>query len=318
MIDNYLFKTTCVRDLAWVCYSPRLLSELPDTQAELFQINSPGQSRDLENWLNELDQNPTPLLQHLADLKSPRLGIYYEALNAFYWQHFPGRQLLAQNLQVQSKRKTLGEFDLITRDQQQLYHIELAVKFYLGIPDSCEQAHSQWQQWIGPNCNDRLDIKLQRLQQHQLKLSYTEAGRQALKQWQTTPIHCALQFQGYLFYPAHRNMPHPKFIADNHLRGSWYYLEHFISALSIKSNSLWYELPKAQWLAHTVLPLQHPSLLDQHSIAQQLQNYFSVESSQHQRPLLLVELKQRQDYLVEASRCFVVADNWPWNDKLLA
>ena len=62
-----------------------------------------------------------------------KLGIYFEnALQKWIAQE-PRLALLANNLVVRSKTHTLGEFDLIVRNENWTEHWEIAVKFFLGI-----------------------------------------------------------------------------------------------------------------------------------------------------------------------------------------
>ena len=315
MSETPLFNHQAVRDLAWVCLSPGLLSALPNNNApSLLSLGDLDEHTALLSWLTELDQNPKTLHQHLNELRSPRLGIYYEALNAFFWQQYPGNQLLAQNLQVQESNKTLGEFDLITNRAGKNLHIELAVKYYLGVPDNrCKQA-SQWQQWLGPNCNDRLDIKMQRLLSHQLRLSQTKAGKACLNKHITGELSCNLQLQGYLFYPAHSTMPTPQHIGNDHLRGKWYYLDHFLTELENLNNSLWLNTPKSRWLSKVVEHTDSPDILSNTLLAQQLRAYFASSAKPAIRPLLLTRLYAQSSRCIEQERCFVVANNWPWNN----
>ncbi|MCR8923448.1 DUF1853 family protein [Dasania sp. GY-MA-18] len=304
-----------VRDLAWLCTSPPLLAQLPSSQAELNIFAH--QTQTLRAWLSALDQQPETLLQHLSQLRSPRLGIYYEALCAYFWQHYPGLQLHQQNLQVSHNGKTYGEYDLITESSCGLYHIEAAVKFYLGLPSPQQgRSSSEWEQWIGPNCNDRLDKKLKRLRDHQLQLASTAQGSAALQQQGLNPAHIspALQLQGYLFYPAHTELPAPAHSHADHLRGKWYYLSDFLQHLK-PANSYWLPLPKQLWLAPALVSAQHAQQpLNEQAIAEYLSRHFTAPShkpGKHTRPILVAKMEQQQQWQ-EHSRCFIVPDAWPW------
>ena len=59
-----------------------------------------------------------------------KLGLYFEnALQEWIAQE-PKLALLANNLVVRSKTNTLGEFDLIVRNENWTEHWEIAVKFF--------------------------------------------------------------------------------------------------------------------------------------------------------------------------------------------
>lgn len=303
------FQQQVVRDLAWRCTSAPLLASLPDDSIHIW----PQQHTQLiGNQLKELDQYPHQLLNELDQLKSTRLGLYYEALWRFYWQHYSAYQVLAHNLQITGHHHTLGAFDFLLRADTQCWHVETAVKFYLGVPGddssgSIDATASEWHQWVGPNCNDRLDIKMARLLEHQLPLSSTQAGQSALRaltaddgNWQN-----ALLMQGYFFYPAHQSMPPPRHAHDQHQRGLWWYLQDFVNAPS--TDDYWMILPRHQWLSTAQTDdinclLSHDNLVD---------NVKHWVGEMH-RPQLIAAMEKSGKTWKEKQRGFVVPDHWPW------
>lgn len=307
-----------VRDLAWCCFSAPLLKELPETEErkniEIWPALSASGTApnavdsDLE-WLRQLDENPRLLLNELAQVKSTRLGIYYETLWRFYWQQHPQWQLLAHNLQVVNNGQTLGAFDFILQKDQQYWHLETAVKFYLGIPGP-GLAASEWSHWIGPNCSDRLDIKLKRLLHHQLPLSSNPLGQQKLKlltpsftQWRS-----AMCLQGYLFYPARQLMAEPIAGHPRHGRGLWWHMQDFFQDLrkgEIHSD-YWIILARHQWLA----PGQTTDindLLRGESLIRAIEHWVG----ETQRPQLVAAVVKINGIWQEKMRGFVVPDHWP-------
>lgn len=326
------FEHQAVRDLAWSLSSPPLFDALPDVDTLILPepCHRNGTVGDqLHHWLQQLDRDPSPLLSHLQQTRSPRLGIYFEDLFSFFWRHYPNHRVVHQNLQVRQGKSTLGEFDFIACRQRQWLHIETAVKFYLGVesdePGQSPATESQWHQWIGPNCNDRLDKKLHRLLQHQLKLSYHPAGQKRLTQAgiQCQQLRTALQLQGYLFYPAHTALPPPRHSSATHLRGCWYNWRAFEELLNRQTSSVWTLLPKTNWLSPAYIRKvssdnQVPLALSSDQLAQQLSAYFHHPVTdtgavpRNQRPLLLAELATEGDIWREQARCFVVPDHWPW------
>lgn len=168
-----------VRDLAWSCFSPPLFNA-----CELSADNPPGNCHFALNaarrqWLRELDAQPEALLDYLAAANSRRLGLYFESLWQFFLRSDPQVDLLASNLPVRDGGRTLGEFDLLyfCRQRQRPVHLELALKFYLCAPGA---DGSEWHHWLGPNSRDRLDLKLQRMLDHQIRLSEQAAAREPL------------------------------------------------------------------------------------------------------------------------------------------
>mgnify|MGYP000170670062 CR=1 FL=1 len=322
------FQHQAVRDLAWCLSSPPLFDALPDVETLILPepwYRDSTVNGQLHDWLRQLDREPSPLLAHLRQARSPRLGIYFEGLFGFFWRHFPQHRVLHQNLQVKQEKTTLGEFDFIARQRQKWLHIETAVKFYLGVEPrergQSSPTESEWHQWVGPNCNDRLDKKLHRLLQHQLKLSHHPAAQVQLARLgiRVEQLQTALQLQGYLFYPAHTPLPPPHHSSAAHLRGLWYYWRDFRELLTRLSPCDWILLPKSNWLSPARITTgsddnQTPRILSAEQICKQLADYFdSSVTPTRQRPLLLAKIAAEDDIWWERERCFVVPDHWPWN-----
>ena len=347
-IDYLGFQHQAVRELAWSLTSPPLFQDLPG-----FSGPKPCQvdPRQLLAWLQALDANPAPLLEHLTRLRSPRLGIYFEGLIDFFWRYYPGHECLAKNLQIngtfikgtcikgtspERQKSTIGELDFVVRralapssgtaetndaKTSETLHIETAVKFYLGVDvqdntNSPDDDGSEWSQWIGPNCNDRLDKKLDRLLQHQLPLSQSAHAAAPLREQGVTPadVKPCLQLQGYLFYPTRYSIAAPKYSNPAHLRSEWFYLSDFTKHLGQRQNSHWSALQKTDWLVPASLPRQS-ALMSSAQMVTHLRS--TMGDSTRPRPLLLAEMTKKTDalperYWQETRRCFVVPDQWPY------
>lgn len=304
-----------VRDLAWCCFSPPLLQELPDSDASIWHTNDP--ERDLM-WLKALDRHPEPLLTQLASTKSTRLGLYYENLWHFYWQQHPNIKLLAHNLPVyfptQGERRgvTQGAFDFLLHADAHYWHLEAAVKFYLGAPEHVQAdqlSASAWHRWIGPRANDRLDIKLKRLIQHQLPLSTQQNALPELQALtgQTRAWQRALLLQGYFFYPAMQTIAAPLANNPKHLRGNWWYLTDF---LATNFPGYWLPLAREQWLSPAQTNDLH-ALYSGVGLRQLVQDWVGEK----QRPLLLAAVKKSGNKWLEQTRSFIVPDYWPATER---
>lgn len=79
--------------------------------------------------------------------------------------------ILYENLQILDNGKTIGELDAIIRNENtgKLTHIEIAYKFYLLDPSISDNPIKNW---IGPNRNDTLFQKLEKLKTQQFPLLY--------------------------------------------------------------------------------------------------------------------------------------------------
>lgn len=301
-------QTQAVRDLAWCCFSAPLMEELPGSDA----VNLPIDRSQLWRWLTDLDQNPAPLIEQIAAIKSTRLGIYYETLWHFYFSAQFEWELLHHNLQVQREGVTLGAFDFLCRRGSEYWHIETAVKFYLCNTQNKEEAEN-WHHWIGPNSGDRLDLKLSHLRQHQLPLHQTIEARAQLRNLYPD-VHewkAGLCVQGYLFSPAPSQF-HPAFSNKDHGKGYWWYLQDFLNQQYEDTDTLWIILERQHWLA-PIHKKNDGTLISSAELAQQLK--YQIEKMK--RPLLIAALQKEAStqYWKEKWRGFIVSNNWPYDSK---
>src|SRR5690606_2117149 len=159
-------RTPAVRDLSWALLSPPLLGETTKVQRHPLQASRwAGQPQRLADWFMQHDRDAGALLAWLAETPARRLGLYYERLWQFALHAAPDVEVVAANLPIRHNGHTLGELDLLLRDDEGEHHLELAVKFYLGT-NGCDAAD-----WLGPGSHDRLDLKLSHLAHHQLPRS---------------------------------------------------------------------------------------------------------------------------------------------------
>lgn len=129
-------------------------------------------------YLLSLDQNPQPLTDYLAQ-HAPfgrRLGLYAEHLLAFWFNHAPHAELLAQNLQVVSDGLTVGAADFIVKLNGKAYHLELTCKYY-------GSASGQFDDLCGLNQQDHLADKANKLPQQLMLLKFSD-GLKTLQQHQ--------------------------------------------------------------------------------------------------------------------------------------
>ncbi|MEZ5536962.1 MAG: DUF1853 family protein [Thiolinea sp.] len=244
------FRHRCIQDLAWVIQSPPLISgdikqtnwwTATDCEKE-YQACLPA--------LISLDHNPTVLEQKLHHAKSYRLGHYFEALTTFWLETSPNYTLLVKQHPIRDKHTTLGEIDFIIRDNRsgEIIHLEVAVKFYLGHNHLCNMGN-----WHGPELKDRLDLKFNRLRQHQTQLSrkYPHLMPHAVDSR-------ACLLKGRLFYPPGLKQCTTTFSAPQHLRGYWQHSLPEIPASAHNSQKL-IHLPKKYWLAPIQNIAQHPA-----------------------------------------------------------
>lgn len=296
------FQHACVRDLAWACFSPPLMlsARLGGSGAAVANTGfalTPAR----RDWLARLDADPAPLLEYLARSRSRRLGLYFERLWHFFLAADPAVELLAHNLPVREDGRTLGEFDVLyyCRERRRHCHLELAVKFYLGYGSPTGAGSSQWRDWLGPNSHDRLDLKLERLLEHQARLADHPSAKAVLTQRGIFEPLREVEVKGYLFRQPQAPMPAPRAFNPALPLYPWWRREELPGALE---TGLYYRvLPRLEWLAPVrdksgAQPL--PTLL------RALDEHFR----EHRQPRLVAALNASGE---ELWRCFVTDTHWP-------
>ena len=288
-----------VRDLAWALLSPALLdgSELP-LRHPLAASRWLAEPQRLVGWLQHQEAHSEALRAHLAN-GSSRLGRYYERLWQFALQAAPDVRLLAANLPIRQAGHTLGELDLLLRDDEGVHHLELAIKLYLG-PD--QQPGTDAANWLGPSSEDRLGLKLDHLARHQLPLASSPAARATLVQLTTQAPCSAAWLSGYLFYPSPGGCHPPSGCNPEHLRGRW--LRRSDWARLATAEQHWQPLARQAWLA--------PARVPSSALWSPTQLAAWMEGLPEQAPAqLLVRLERDGDEWRESERLFLVNDQWP-------
>lgn len=303
------YKNRMVRDLFWSCFGPSLVTDFgPDTKSiDQYLLLT---AERLE-WFQQLDQNPDELVAHINSIPHQRLGLYSESLWHFFFQHDPEFELVANNLAVRDKTRTLGEYDLIVfnHSQQCYLHIELAVKFYLwsGSPTLEPSKITHFEHWLGPNCRDRFNRKWQHLTQQQIRLSDTFEGKAKLAGLGIEKIDTCIGLKGALFYPHVLSTHNHYQLSPTHWHGSWLTVDQ---AADLPSNPYWKILDKTEWLSpfYADLPVDHATgLLTQEKLFDQLTLYFEHQ----QRPLMISALNKNQQGFNETGRFFITDNQWP-------
>lgn len=173
-----------------------------------------------------------------------KLGHLYEQALCRLLEASDCLDLLASHLQVFSEGgRTLGELDFLLHDRARDRHIqlELAVKFYLAVPDV-----AGWQ-FPGPDPRDNWSRKLARLRQHQLQLSQLLETRALLSQrFGVESVEPQQLIYGCLFLPlAHTKAASFAQISPSARIGRWLSLHEWPQYLAAVSEVLL--IPKPLW-----------------------------------------------------------------------
>jgi hypothetical protein len=320
------FKRRHVRDLAWALYHPALFQATPHLPPEyLLPI---WQDDGVFSWLTQVDAHPETLIQHLKNQRATRLGVYFEQLLSFFFTYYPRFTLLAKNLQANDSKRTIGEYDFIIFDQydQQHYHIEVAVKFYLGLSNLNESIPNNvpihnWHLWIGPNKKDTLGIKMRHLMNHQLRLSETTAGQKALSSIHLTAeqLKPKLLLTGRLYYPKPTTCTHdPKGEMDTHavrppkystIGHCQHTLSQWLKPSQIEdmccSDACYVILPRSLWMAeihtHDCRTFNLPLLSKA-----QLYDHIHTEIAHHAQPIHVAAIHPNKPEIAQEQRRFFV------------
>jgi len=197
------------QDLRWLLHSQPLMRATPS-----IGIFAP----------KNIDYQSTPPLTHLAHYPPQpayRLGKHFEDCVDLLFAGSASHHIINRNIVIQAPERTLGELDLLYRNNQhQVVHLELAIKYYLLEKGGTQLAH-----FVGPAGIDRLDLKWQRLCEHQLPLSQTQQVKDYLTAHSLPlPSHQQLLLTGMLFY-AYQDWQHTHIdnlgINPAHHRGWW-------------------------------------------------------------------------------------------------
>ena len=129
-----------------------------------------------------------------------RLGKYIERFVSFELNQHDDISILAENIQIQDGKRTLGELDCLLLKNNQPTHLEIIYKFYL-YDDTVGE--TEIDHFIGPNRKDSLIEKLTKLKEKQLPLLYSETCKHYLDKFNLKAEHIIqrVYFKAQLFVP---------------------------------------------------------------------------------------------------------------------
>ena len=317
MEDLYQFKTPAVRDLAWVMRSPSLIVTTESTGFEFVTDRfCKTVYESSHQWLQDLDSCSDSLTEFLSRRPSSRLGYYFEDLVAYWLDQRISQDYFESHIKVSNGNRDLGEFDFLFQRGSSYYHWETAVKFYLYWTDDAGE-----ETWFGPNANDTLAKKLDKLINHQIRMSQLPESKTILlnKNIDASRINPQIFLKGYLFYPLDQDVSNILLAESNyqlsseHLMGWWLCVNELANpGLGLfSSDSLrWQTLPRRKWLAPRIYDPDagEEYLKPGHQIIADLNGHFK----QSDKSLLIAGYTQdRRGRWCEQSRGFVVSQHWP-------
>lgn len=108
--------------------------------------------------------------------------------------------ILAENIQIQDNKTTVGELDCLLLKNENPIHLEIVYKFYLYDKTVGD---NEIDHWIGPNRRDSFIQKLTKLREKQLPLLYHEKTKPYLDELNVSSedIEQQVYFKAQLFVP---------------------------------------------------------------------------------------------------------------------
>ena len=245
-----------------------------------------------------LDRQPEPLLCWLAARQTGRLGHYFELLVTYWLAFLIDAVWYATNKTVTAQRITLGEYDMLWRDESGLlHHWEVSAKLYLQV-----DRDRGFSGYIGTMKHDRLDLKVAHLRDKQLHLAYTPDGSAALPV-PGEKVRARALFKGWLFYPLPRCDIFAAGISDQHLTGWWTCWQS--PEFFLQPQFRWRILDRLSWLA----PAQSRDAAEL-SAADVLETALADHFAVSCEPLLIAGLSPVEEKWEEVTRGFIVPPDW--------
>jgi len=212
----------------------------------------------------ELGKNDTPKFTDKIPTNL-RLGKRVERYVSTDFKQSKDITILAENLQIQNNKLTIGEIDCILIKNKIAYHIEIIYKFYL-FDDTVGSTELDY--WIGPNRNDSLIKKLDKLKDKQLPLLCNTHTTPIIKKLNLSlnKIKQRVFFKAQLFTPYKRSVKF-KQLNKNCVKGFYVkhaQLEQFNKCkFYIPNKTNWLQEVKTQvnWLAYNTFTAEVNTLI---------------------------------------------------------
>lgn len=304
-----LFDTSGPFEVHDSCMSQTPKNQVLTAEQALSDLNWVIGSAALQNHICSLhglsplqSVDPVHLMEFLQQRFCVPVGRYFEWVVHYYLEHCLQLDLIAHGKQIQVGNRTVGELDFLFRHDDQICHLETAVKFYLYM----EQPHSSGSHFPGPNAADNFESKLQRLMTHQLPLSKKHAPEVTQRQ---------AFVKGMIFYRPGCVAPEklPEGMSADHCRGTWIRstelsaLQTLAKSIDADSECRFHLRRKPHWLANDSLPFDHQNLLTVEQAETTLNAYFETDG----RPCMVSALRKGKDRFEEFERIMIVDHIWP-------
>lgn len=268
-----------IQDLNWIIENPSLLNPEVLNEIELERLSDAQELRIIQ--LGSLE------------IKSFKLGFYFEALIRLWIQVSENYTLKAANLQVQNNQQTLGEFDFIIEnlEARKFEHWEVSIKFYL-----CHQPQFELEGCWGTQLKDVFQGKVSKLKNQQLQLGKSQNGIETLKEIGVNSSESRGLLKGMLFYNEQLGQFENDQLNPFSTKGIWMY------------HSAWGNVLEGLFVV-----LKKPFLFSLNSYSKEdvlsnkeIQKLIEKDESS----LMLAQVDKNEDTLLECSRLWLLPDSW--------
>nr|WP_299033794.1 DUF1853 family protein [uncultured Tenacibaculum sp.] len=200
-----------------------------------------------------------------------RLGKLVERFVSFQLNQDTSVSILAENIQIQKEKITVGELDCLLLKNEKPIHLEVIYKFYL-YDDTV--GNSEIEHWIGPNRRDSLIQKLTKLQEKQLPLLYSYHTKTYLDELKLNVDEIIQQvyFKAQLFVPLQDINKEFTLVNNECIYGFYIYPKELVQFSDCK----FYIPNKNNWLVNP-----HPNVdwLNFESYQNKLQQFLNEENA---------------------------------------
>lgn len=175
-------------------------------------------------------------------IKQLRLGQLAEQFVFNELDQVENCNILVENIQIQKEKQTLGELDALIELNNDRIHLEIVYKFYLYDETL---GNTEVDRWIGPNRNDSLIEKINKLKNKQLPLLHLPECNSILK-----PLNLnAKDFLQRVLFKAQLFIPYKKSVVFKQLNKDCvcgFYINK--QQLEDFTDSMFYMPSKLDWL----------------------------------------------------------------------
>ena len=201
----------------------------------------------------------------------------------------PNYEKALKNKQIVHEKQTLGEVDfIIYNKKREIYqHIEMQYKFYL-YDDNIEE---EIQRYVGPNKNDTLYLKLEKLKNKQFPLLFKEETKVYLDGIDLENIEQKILFKGNIFVPRHLINKSLPLINNDCICGYYLSFEDFLRDKSYYNCEL-YISHKFDWLIDANLNQTWKSYSE---VKKEIESFININIS----PLIWSKRVEKGEVIIE-------------------